>query len=137
MTDKYRINLDFVAPEPAPASFFCMASEEEFTDEFRNDLFDNWRKDGVKQVRVTLVNKNYPESGYPFGVWIEGWTDEAARQLPFGKGYPDESGPAYPPLVAQPAQGGEAGTATTPKSGVVHEHPVAESDAPNPPDSHE
>lgn len=34
-------------------------------------------------------------------------------------------------LKALAAQGGEAGTATT-GTGVVHEHPVAESDAPNP-----
>jgi hypothetical protein len=93
MADKYRIDPDFVMPDPTPANFFCTVSEEEFTEAFRADLIARWRQAGVKQMRTTLINDQYPQEPYPHGVWVEGWTDENARMLPFG-----EAG--SPPLVA-------------------------------------
>ena len=89
-----RIDPDFVVPEPTPATFFCTVGEEEFTPEFRQRLFDGWKAEGMKQVRVTLVNDEYPNPPYPHGVWIEGWTDEKAKMLPFGEG-------ASPPLMSR------------------------------------
>jgi hypothetical protein len=98
--DKYRVNPDFVVPAPTAATFFCTVSEEEFTDEFRVGFMDEWRRLGVKQMRVTLVNDEYPQSGYPHGVWLEGWADESATMLPFGESE-EPGGPIYPPLTVK------------------------------------
>lgn len=96
-----RIKPDGVVTEPIPADFFCTISEDEWADAGeRQKLIDGWRRDGIKQMRVTIVNEQYPDSGYPYGVWIEGWLDEKAQMLPFGEAYPDEKGAVYPPLVA-------------------------------------
>jgi hypothetical protein len=97
MTDKYRIDPNFVVPEPTAAKYFCTMTEEEFANQ-RESFFDHWRKEGVKQVRVTIVNDEYPHEPYPHGVWLEGWDDPNARMLPFGEAEgPD--GPIWPPLT--------------------------------------
>jgi hypothetical protein len=69
-------------------------TEEEFADaEAREAFYRRWREHGVEQVRLTLVNDEYPHPPYPHGVWIEGWTDKHAFMLPFGEG-------GSPPLTA-------------------------------------
>lgn len=98
MTDKYRIKQDFVVPEPTAARHFAMISEEDFQAGEADRIFEEWKSDGVKQARLTLVNDEYLHEPYPHGVWLEGWTDAATRQLPFGEAE-IEGGPCWPPLV--------------------------------------
>lgn len=99
MSEKYTITDQFDRGEPIAAEFFCTVSEVEFTPEFRLRLFDGWRDRGVQQVRVTIVNDDYPNPPYPHGIWIEGWRDIIALMLPFGAARPDD-GTTSPPLVA-------------------------------------
>jgi len=85
--------------EAAPANLFCFVSEEEYAeDQFRQDLLERWRDEGARQMRVTIVNEQYPHEPYPHGVWIEGWLDSEAQMLPFGEAYPAD-GPVWPGLV--------------------------------------
>jgi hypothetical protein len=95
----YRVNPNYVPPEPTAAKFFATISEEEYQAGEHERIFEGWRKDGVQQVRLTLINDQYPNPPYPHGVWIEGWTDKRARMLPFGEAE-EPGGAIYPPLVA-------------------------------------
>ena len=99
--NKYKINPDFVAPEPTPADFFAFLTEEEYQAGDREPIFDRWRDEGVQQVRLTIVNAEYPNDPYPHGVWFEGWRDPKAQQLPFGGEY---QGGVWPPLTFQPEE---------------------------------
>jgi hypothetical protein len=96
--DKYRINPDFVVPEPTAATFFAMLTEEQYSFEAASDIFADWKQKGVKQSRLTIINDEYPHEPYPHGYWLEGWTDENARMLPFGEAE-HEGGPIWPPLT--------------------------------------
>lgn len=98
MEDKYRIDPSFVVPEPTAAHFFYYCSEDEYRAGAWHSVMDEWRDQGVKQTRVTIVNDEYPNEPYPHGVWFEGWTDENARMLPFGHAE-SPGGAAYPPLT--------------------------------------
>jgi hypothetical protein len=98
--DKYRIDPDFVVPEPTAATFFCFMSEEEYHRGYFKAVLDGWHDEGVKQFRCTLVNDEFPHEPYPHGVYFEGWTDKNARMLPFGEAEAPDKG-CYPPLVAQ------------------------------------
>jgi hypothetical protein len=104
MTDKYRINPDFVVPEPTPARHFAFLSEEEYCAGKLDDIFESWRDAGVKQMRVTIVSDEYPLDPYPPGVWLEGWTVEGALQLPFGEPWPHPDSAVWPPLTTEQAR---------------------------------
>lgn len=102
------INLNITTadrPSATPADFFAHLDDPgtpEGRQRAMNDAFDRWKVAGVSQVRVTLTGPNAmnDNTGYPAGLWLEGWKDVRAVQLPFGAGYPDEGGPLYPPLVS-------------------------------------
>jgi hypothetical protein len=96
MADKYRINPNFVVPEPTAATFFCFWTADDYSDEARQKVLDGWRDEGVKLIRFTFINDVHPHDPYPHGFYLEGWTDQFARQLPFGEG-------GSPPLVAREA----------------------------------
>jgi hypothetical protein len=99
MTDaRYRIDPNFVAPEPSAATHFCYWTLDDYSDEKRIEVIDGWREKGVKQLRITIINDEYPHEPYPHGYWLEGWTDERARQLPFGEAETAD-GPIWPPLT--------------------------------------
>jgi hypothetical protein len=101
MTDdpKYRVNPDFVVPEPTAANFFAFLTEDEYSREGAGAIFEKWRGEGCKQARLTLVNEEFPNDPYPHGYWLEGWTDKNARQLPFGTAE-KPGGAIYPALTA-------------------------------------
>lgn len=100
---QYSIDPNYVVPEPTPADFFSTVDDPGTTDarmQIVRETFDRWREDGIQQGRVTLIEPDDETNLYPPGLWIEGWKDGSARQLPFGAGYPDENSPSYPPLTA-------------------------------------
>lgn len=103
---KYKIDPDFVAPEPTAADIFCTL-DDPGTPEARHDLikgvFAEWRRKGIMQIRVTLTGPDIEgdETGYPAGLWLEGWKDWNARQLPFGTAE-KPGGVIWPPLQAAP-----------------------------------
>ena len=103
MNNKYRIDPNFVRPEPTPADFFCTL-DDPGTPEARHaamsEVFDRWKADGIQMVRMTLTGPDIEgdETGYPAGLWLEGWKDINARQLPFGTAA-EPDGPIYPPLT--------------------------------------
>jgi hypothetical protein len=97
---RYKINPDFVAPEPTAATYHAFLTEDEYRAGEHERIFDGWRDSGVKHARVTIVNDEYPHDPYPHGIWLEGWTDENARCLPFGEAE-KPGGAISPPLTAQ------------------------------------
>ena len=102
MTDKYRVDPDFAVPEPTAANFFSYFPLPETPEEFdreRTRAFDLMRENGAQQGRITIVSDEHPVPPYPNGVWLEGWSDPKARQLPFGEAE-KPGGAIYPPLVA-------------------------------------
>jgi hypothetical protein len=98
---KYRIDPNFVVPEPTAATFFMLLTEEEYHAKEWHAALDKWREEGVRQLRFTIVNDEYPHPPYPHGVWVEGWTDKRARMLPFGEAEAPDKG-CSPPLTAMP-----------------------------------
>lgn len=106
MSNKYKIDPDFVVPEPTPADRFCSLSDPGLPDERRkkiDEVFTEWREEGkVKRARVTVTGPDIEgdDTGYPPGLWFEGWEDENARQLPFGSPWPNEDSAIWPPLIA-------------------------------------
>lgn len=98
MPDKYIIDPGFVVPEPTAAKHFAYLTEDEYRAGQADSILAGWREAGVKQARVTIVNDEWPHDPYPHGVWLEGWTDEKARLLPFGEAESPD-GPIYPPLT--------------------------------------
>lgn len=94
--------------EPTPADRF-VSHPDPGSPEARRKLIDEtiarWKAEGVKQMRATLTGPDIEgdKTGYPPGLWLEGWNDENARQLPFGDPWPAD-GPVWPPLTyAEPA----------------------------------
>lgn len=116
MTDKYRINSDFVMPPLSAAKFFAFFTEREYRTGKWHPTLDRWRDEGVTQTRVTIVNDEYPNPPYPHGVWFEGWTDRLANMLPFGEAE-TAGGAVYPPLTVTPASRIEARSAETENTG--------------------
>jgi len=104
--NKYRIDRSFVVPEPTPADhFWCLPDPgaPEARQKAIGHALDQWRKrDEIRQVRVTLTGPDIEgdETAYPSGIWLEGWNDERARQLPFGSPWPTKDGAIWPPLTA-------------------------------------
>lgn len=103
----YKVNPDFEPRDPTPAD--CFAWFEDPGDPaaraaLAEETWRRWRaSEGVTQVRITITGPGIDsdETGYPPGLWIEGWRDRFARQLPFGHA-PEPGGAIYPPLVAEP-----------------------------------
>ncbi len=100
-SDKYRIDLDFVVPDPTPANMFSFfelpATQAEF-DAAKNRAIALMARNGATQFRLTIVNAEWPAPPYPDGLWFEGWVDPKARHLEFGGVAPD--GTTSPPLMA-------------------------------------
>lgn len=102
MSDKYRINPDFVPPDPTPADMFSY--REDPGADGRHAVFLEeaalMRANGATQARYTITGPEFPDFApvYPPGLWIEGWKDPKARQLPFGEAA-KPGGPIYPPLT--------------------------------------
>jgi hypothetical protein len=98
---RYRSNPDFVPQEPTPADLFN-SCEDPGTPEGRmaaaNEMRAAWGNE-VAQIRLTWI-KPGDGSGYPPGLWLEGWKDPKARQLPFGAPWPTPESGVWPPLVA-------------------------------------
>lgn len=134
MSDKYRVDPNFVVPEPAGANFFAFLTLAEYSYAAVADILGPWNESGVKHSRITLVNDEFPHPPYPHGYWLEGWAGENVRQLPFGEAE-EVGGPIYPPLVEcgtnilATASGIEAATAgeTTEIGSTEGESPTAES----------
>ena len=105
MTDRYQIDPDFVPPEPTPADFFFHTETPppEDIETLVREVFDRWRGDGVQQGRVTVTGPDVEgdTTGYPSGLWLEGWLDKNTRQLPFGAPWPTADSAIYPPLTEQ------------------------------------
>lgn len=105
MAGRYSVDRAFLRPDPTPADHFATFDDPGNPEERQaliRETFDRWRNEGVKQGRVTITGPGIEgdTTGYPAGLWLEGWKDEKAQMLPFGAGYPDENGPCYPPLQA-------------------------------------
>lgn len=97
---KYRIDPNFAVPEPTGADIFSFSEWEGFDFRVAADRMRTLMKEaGAAQIRVTIVNDEFPRPPYPEGVYWEGWTDPKARQLPFGEARPDD-GTLSPPLMA-------------------------------------
>lgn len=100
---RYVIDPKFKPAPPTPAKFFFCV-EDPGTPPGRQAIIretcERWRGEGVHQVRATLTGPEIEgdDSGYPAGLWLEGWLDPLATMLPFGGSYP-EGGPCYPPLT--------------------------------------
>ena len=100
MNAKYRINPDFVDPEPTAADTFDYCPMPDTREKFdaaveskRRSMF----KSGATQWRVSMF-ENGDGGAYPDGLWFEGWRDPKARQLPFGEAE-QAGGPRWPPLT--------------------------------------
>jgi hypothetical protein len=122
---KYRLNPDFVVAEPTPADSFAFFRPD--TPKQRQAVIEEmarmWRADGIEQMRATLVGAD-DDTGYPQGLWLEGWKDRFARQLPFGSPWPDPLSAIWPPLTASAdtlpkGQDGEAGLVRSKGSAVA------------------
>ena len=102
---KYRIDPDFVVPEPTPADhFWCLddPGDPELRRQAIDEALTKWRERGeVKQVRVTITGPEIEgdETNYPAGIWLEGWDDANARMLGFGEPWPTENSAIWPPLT--------------------------------------
>lgn len=100
MASKYRIDPDFVVPEPTGANMYGFCALDKFDDAEMKRQVDWMRAAGAQQMRVTVVSDEYPNEPYPHGYYFEGWTDKHARQLPFGEAEPGKG--ISPPLTATP-----------------------------------
>lgn len=99
---KLRNDPNWEPKPPAAADMFCHLDDPGDPDSRMaaiQEAADKFRERGAMQMRVTLVNSEYPDSGYPFGLWIEGWRNKSVPQLPFGSSEV-EGGPVFPPLTA-------------------------------------
>lgn len=102
MKAEYRIDPDFVRPEPTPANHFSwLETGDPGTRHDRiREAADKMRTEGATQFRVTITGPEAEDdqTGYPPGLWIEGWNDPQATLLPFGTAA-EEGGAIYPPLT--------------------------------------
>lgn len=95
------IKPDFKIAEPVASDF---VSFRDMPGE-GGDLFEICREaataqaaQGAAAFRFTLTGPGTDgHPSYPPGLWVEGWKDVAARQLPFGEA--DETGVMWPPLT--------------------------------------
>ena len=64
------------------------------------EVFHQMKADGARMGRVTVTGPDVEgdETGYPAGLWFEGWLDPHPNQLPFGTALV-EGGPIFPPLT--------------------------------------
>jgi hypothetical protein len=107
-SNAYKINPHFEVQEPKAADVFAHFTPE--TPEQRRAVIDEtarkWRAEGIHQMRATLTGPEIEgdDSGYPAGLWLEGWKDPAARMLDFGASE-YLGGPAFPGLTASGTSG--------------------------------
>ena len=64
------------------------------------EVFDIMKADGARFCRMTITGPDVQDdhSGYPAGLWFEGWLDPHPSPLPFGTALV-EGGPICPPLA--------------------------------------
>lgn len=109
MSRRYKLDPAFVVPDPTPADIFHHHDMPQTRETF-DALVESERKSlwqaGVTQWRVSFF-VNGDGGAYPDGVWIEGWKDPYARQLPFGTGWPTAESAVWPPLADHFAGGGK------------------------------
>ena len=98
---RYRINPDFVIDEPTPADSFAFFQPDgpEQRQAVIEETARKWKADGIHQMRATLISEG-DDTVYPAGLWLEGWKDRFARQLPFGDPWPTPLSAIWPPLTA-------------------------------------
>ena len=107
MDNIYRVDPDHVRPEPTPADYFSTldgSPSQEEGRKFLDETFAKWREEGVQQVRITHTGPDVEgdKTGYPAGIWLEGWLDKNAVMLPFGAPWPTPDSAIWPPLTATP-----------------------------------
>ena len=112
MADKYRIDPNFVVPEPTPADRFWSLPDPGSPGERQSvieECIAQWKSQGIKQMRATLTGPDIEgdKTGYPAGLWLEGWEDENARQLPFGAPWPTKDSAIWPPLTFDHGEQGD------------------------------
>lgn len=131
----YRINPDFAVPDPIPANTWDCVPDPGTPagrQQIISETCDRWKARGIKQMRATLTGPDVEgdASGYPPGLWLEGWDDEGARMLSFGAAWPNEDSAIWPPLTTaiaiEAARAGETAKTGSTRSAKARAESIAQ-----------